>query len=73
MKPLYKRAKVLFNAHQKQYEVWYCNWFRWRFKSCYRFDENTSRPFHYRTKQRAEEMALEQAKAMLNSVEVWRG
>lgn len=73
MKPLYKSVKVIYNAHQKQYEIWYRNWFMWHFDSCYKFDEDLSRPNHYRDKQRAEEMAIEQAKCMLNTVEVWRG
>jgi len=73
MKPLYKSVKVIYNAHQKQYEIWYRNWFVWHFDSCYKFDEDASRPNHYRNKHRAEEMAIEHAKGMLNTVEVWRG
>lgn len=73
MKPLYKSAKVIYNAHQKQYEIWYRNWFVWHFDSCYKFDEDARNPIHYTKKERAEEMAVQRAKAMLNTVEVWRG
>jgi hypothetical protein len=45
----------------------------WHFDSCYKFDEDLNRPIQYRDKQRAEEMAVERAKGMLNTVEVWRG
>lgn len=73
MKTLYKQVKVIYNAHEKQYEIWYRNLFLWHFDSCYKFDEDARRPNHYRSKQRAKEIALERAKSMLNTVEIWRG
>lgn len=73
MKNIFKQTKVIYDAHQKEYQVWYRNFFIWHFDSCYKFDENPSHSIHYRNKQRAEEMSIERAKAMLNTVEVWRG
>ena len=73
MRIIFKQTKVIYDAHQKEYQVWYRNFFVWRFDSCYKFDENPSRPIHYRNKQRAEEMSIDRAKAMLNTIEVWRG
>jgi hypothetical protein len=73
VKSLYKSVKVIYNAHQKQYEIWYKNLFKWHFDSCYKFDVNDRNTIYYRNKHRAEEMAVERAKGMLNTVEVWRG
>ena len=73
MKNIFKQTKVIYDAHLKEYQVWYRNFFVWQFDSCYKFDENLSHPIHYRNKQRAEEMSIERAQAMLNTVEVWRG
>lgn len=70
LKPLYKSTKVIFNAHQQQYEVWYRNWFIWRFDSCYKYDDG-SRFHHFRNKDQAETSAIERAEAMLRTVVVW--
>jgi hypothetical protein len=74
MKYLYKSTKVVYDAHLKEYQVYYKNWFLWRYDSCYKFDESyTKYPVHYSSKESAEEKAIARAKAMLNTVEVWRG
>jgi hypothetical protein len=77
MKHLFKSTKVIFNAHLNQYEVYYKNWFVWRFDSCYRFDERDAqgyltRSIHFCEKWEAEKQAIERAQAMLETVEVWR-
>ena len=77
MKPLYKSTKVIFDAHQKQYEVYYKNWFVWHFDSCYKYDERDNKgyvinPRYWCDKLEAEKRAIERAQAMLNTVEVWK-
>lgn len=73
MKAIYKSVKVIYDASEKQYEIWYRNWFAWHFDSYYKFDDDPRYPIHCRSKERAEEMAVERAKGMLKTVEVWRG
>lgn len=65
MKILYKSSKVIYNAHEKKYEIWYKNWFVWRFDTCYKVDE-------YLNSETAKEKAIERAQALLNTVEVWK-
>ena len=72
---LYKSTKVIYDAHLKQYQVYYKNWFFWKFDSAYKFDdEDSPRGYrvHYRTKKQAEEAAICRAHDMLNTVEVWK-
>lgn len=73
MKNLFKQTKVIYNDHQKQYEVYYRNFFIWRFDSCYKFDTGHPYPHYDVKKEEAEKRAIDRAKAMLNTVEVWRG
>lgn len=72
MRYLYKSTKVVYDAHMKQYEVYYKNWFSWVFDSYYRYDENPRHPVHYCSKERAEQRAIERAGNMLKTHEVWR-
>ena len=72
MKNIFKQTKVVYDDHSKVYKVYYKNWFRWIHDRDYRFDENTLYPVHYCNRQKAEERALDRAKSMLNTVEVWR-
>lgn len=73
MKHLYKSTKVIYDAHLKEYQVYYRNWFIWKFDSCYKFDENYPRqPIHYCSKTDAEKRAIDRAKSMLDTVEVWK-
>ena len=71
-KTVYKRTKVVYNAHYKCYEVWYKNWFRWHIDCDYRWDED-GRHIHYSTKEQAEQKAIARAKAMLENVIVFEG
>lgn len=66
MKPLYLSVKVIYDGHQKRYEVYYRNWFKWHYDSCYKVDE-------YLNQERAKELAIERAQGMLGTEEVWRG
>ena len=77
MKNIFKSTKVIYDAHLKEYQVYYKNWFFWRFDSCYKFDERDSRgcltsKIHYREKHEAEKKAIDRASAMLDTVEVWK-
>ena len=77
MKNLYKSTKVIYDAHLKEYQVYYKNWFVWKYDSCYKFDERDSRGYiinqtYYCNKEQAEERAINRAKAMLETVEVWK-
>ena len=77
MKHLYKSTKVIYDAHLKEYQVYYKNWFFWKYDSCYKFDERDSKgyltnPTYYCDKNQAEERAINRAKAMLETVEVWK-
>ena len=65
MKILYKTAKVIYNAHLNQYEIWYKNWFFWHFDSCYKVSE-------YLKNEMAKDKAIERAQALLDTVEVWK-
>jgi hypothetical protein len=74
MKNLFKQTRVIYDAHQEQYQVYYKNFLFWRFECSYRFD-NSKSPYktHYCTQKEAEERAIARAKAMLETVEVYRG
>ena len=76
MKNLFKTTRVVYDAHLKEYQVYYKNWFFWKFDSCYKFDEldkgKRYSPIHYCTKEEAEKRAIERAAAMLDTVEVWK-
>ena len=74
MKPLYKSTKVIYDAHLKEYQVYYKNWFVWRYDSSYKFDEKKAQydPVHYCNEEKAMEKAINRAKAMLDTVEVWK-
>jgi hypothetical protein len=74
MKPLYKSTKVIYDAHHKQYEVYYRNWFFWKYDCAYKFDEMENRhsPRHYCTREEAEKRAIRRASDMLKSTLVWK-
>ena len=73
-KQLYKSTKVVYDAHQKEYQVYYKTWWYpfWRYDSFYKFDEEPGRFVHYCNRKQAEERAVDRAKAMLETVEVWK-
>ena len=73
MKPLYKKTKVIYNAHEEQYEVYYKNFLFWHYDSCYKFNSNPKFTIHHLKKEQAEQEAIKRAKAMLDTVEVWSG
>lgn len=72
MKPLFETVKVEYNGHLYQYEVYYRKWFVWRFDSCYKHDLKGNPITHYHTQEEARVRAIDRAKGMLNSYEVFR-
>ena len=77
MKPIYKSTKVIYDAHLKEYQVYYRNWFFWHFDSCYRYDERNekgyiSRQTYYCDKDEARQRAIDRASDMLKTTEVWK-
>ena len=72
MKPLYKSTKVVYDAHLKEYAVYYRNWFFWNYDCSYRFDENPKYPIHYCTREEAEKKAIRRASSMLKSTLIWK-
>lgn len=71
-KTLFKTAKVIYNAHQKQFEVYYKNWFKWHFDKAYNFDTDPLRQTYHRDREQARQKAIERAESLLNTVEIWR-
>jgi uncharacterized UPF0160 family protein len=65
MRKLFKQTKVVYDAHQKTYNVYYKNFLSWRFDSAYRVHE-------YLRDEIAKAKAIERAQAMLDTVEIWK-
>lgn len=63
---LYKQTKVEYDAHMKEYNVFYKNWLFWKYECTYKVSE-------YVTDEKAKENAVARAKNMLDSYEVYRG
>ena len=74
MKNLFKQTRVIYDAHLEEYQVYYKNFLFWKFDCSYRYDKSqSSYRTYYCTKEQAEERAIAKAKAMLKTVEVYRG
>ena len=74
MKYIYKKTKVVYDDHLKEYQVYYKNWFVWRYDTSYKFDDElTKHPIYYCSKEDAMKRAIRRAEGMLNTVEVWSG
>ena len=65
MKKLFLQTKVVYDAHLKEYNVQYKNFLFWKFAECYKVSEHL-------LDERAKELAIEHAKNMLDTVEVYR-
>ena len=65
MKNLFKQTKVVYDAHLKEYVVYYKNWLFWRHDQTYKVGT-------YLHDERAKELAIERAKNMLDTVEIYR-
>ena len=78
MKNLFKQTRVIYDAHLKEYQVYHKNFLFWKYDGCYKFDERDSQGYltnrvHYCDKHEAEQRAIARAKAMLETVEIYRG
>jgi len=74
MKNIFKQTRVIYDAHLEEYQVYYKNFLFWKFDSCYKYDKNyPQQPIYYCSKPEAEKRAITRAKAMLETVEVYRG
>ena len=65
MRKLFKQTKVVYDAHLQIYEVYYKNWLFWKFDqgypvNCHNNNENAKR------------MAIDRAKNILDTSEIWR-
>jgi hypothetical protein len=65
MKNLFKQTKVVYDAHLKEYRVYYKNFLFWRFDQTYKIGTH----LNYET---AKQLAIDRAKNMLDTVEVYR-
>ena len=65
MKNLFKQTKVVYDAHLKEYQVYYKNFLFWQFDHVYKVGPHLKN-------ERAKELAIERAKNMLDTVEVYR-
>ena len=65
MKRLFKQTKVIYNAHHLIYEVYYKNFLFWKFDQAYSVNNHNN-------DENAKRMAIDRAKNMLDTVEVYR-
>jgi hypothetical protein len=65
MKPLFKKTKVVYDAHLDEYIVYYKNFLFWKYDRTYKIDR-------YMTNETAKDLAITYAKNILSSVEVYR-
>jgi len=72
MKLLYKSAKVIYDAYLNEYQVYYKNWFLWKYDTCYKYDINPRQPIYYRSKEDAEKQAINRASALLKTSVIWQ-
>ena len=66
MKNLFKQTRVIYDAHLKEYRVEYKNFLFWKFDCNYKVDKYTKDNW-------CKENAVARAKAMLETVEIYRG
>ncbi len=71
-KNLFNSVKVIYDAHTKSFDVYYRKWFVWKLDSTYKFDDDARYPIHYATKDQAKQRAIDQANALLDTVEIYR-
>ena len=65
MKPIFKKTKVVYDAHMNEYIVYYKNFLFWKYDRTYKVN-------HYTTNEVAKDLAITYAKNILSTVEVYR-
>lgn len=66
MKYLFRKTKVIYDAHLQEYKIYVKNFLFWKFDRSYKVDDK------YLRDETAKEMAITYAKNILNTVEVYR-
>lgn len=65
MRKLFKQTKVVYDAHLQCYEVYYKNLLFWKFDQGYPVNNHNNN-------ENARRMAIDRAKNILDTVEIWR-
>ena len=65
MKHLFRKTKVVYDAHLERYDVYYKNFLFWKYDRSYKVGQ-------YMLDETAKEHAINYAKNILNTVEVYR-
>ena len=65
MKHIFKKTKVVYDAHMDEYNVYYKNFLFWKFDRTYKVTQ-------YMTNEEAKHNAIRYAKNILSTVEVYR-
>ena len=66
MKHLFKKTKVVYDAHTEEYDVYYKNFLFWKLDRTYKVDHK------YMPDEAAKKAAIEYANNILKTVEVYR-
>ena len=62
---IFKQTKVIYDAHMEEYDVYYKNFLFWKFDRTYKVSQ-------YMRDDEAKQNAINYAKNILNTVEVYR-
>jgi len=65
MKRLFKQTKVIYDAHEQCYDVYYKNFLFWKFDRAYSV-------YNHNNNETAKRLAIARAENMLDTVEVYR-
>ena len=65
MKPIFKKTKVVYDAHMDEYDVYYKNFLFWKYDRTYKVNQ-------YTMNEVAKDLAITYAKNILSTVEVYR-
>ena len=65
MKPIFKKTKVVYDAHMDEYNVYYKNFLFWKYDRTYKVNQ-------YTMNEVAKDLAITYAKNILSTVEVYR-
>ena len=65
MKRLFKQTKVIYDAHEQCYDVYYKNFLFWKFDQAYPV-------YNHNNNETAKRLAIARAENMLDTVEVYR-
>ena len=72
-KYLFEKTKVVHNKRFGRFDIYYKNFLFWKYECCQPYDIPGRTRFYGYTEKQAEEAAIQTAKDMLDTVEVYRG